>query len=688
MIGKIKREIREYLTAKYDILYWHKLQEEVSTYDSWIREEEKAKNQILWDLEQKESVKKEKTLLLSYASLRMLDNASQRLAEEGATKEYVILAQDKGTVSEKTIRKIIKIFEEKPEVEVLYTDEDEYNHEETVRMNPWLKPDFSPQTLLSFFYFGNLVAIRKSRMQEAISGLEKKRSEKHTEMKSFKEDRVSYQRVLYALILEICTDLKREQVFHIQETLYSSHNIKYWGFEEEYQDIRQYYDSLQIREKTEGVSIIIPSKDNPKILERCLKSVRQWTKETDYEIWVVDNGSSADNKEKIEKLKVEYKFNFLYIPMEFNFSKMCNLGAKQARYDMLLFLNDDCEVRGSKWLSQMRTLAEVKTVGAVGAKLYYPDSKCLQHCGIYNLHMGPVHKLQFKEDGKIYYDRRNRDIRNVLAVTGACLMVRKEVFQKVKGFEETLQVAFNDVDFCFKLYEAGYDNCIHNEIHLWHHESLSRGNDESEEKWKRLMLEKKMLYERHRDIWEKDPYYHPWFTTEILDTGYSFCYEYPKKKEVDLESPIKLLQLPKGTRIEKCVVPMVEYAGNPEGWFLEKERIKRMKERRKEKETAYLQGNVVVLGSDNACYEKYIILRDEITGDLYEISPKWNYRPDVFCNLADQKNVELSGFSCLVDLSEMPEGKYELGFLVRDKISKQYLLRITARSIENGRNKL
>ena len=121
------------------------------------------------------------------------------------------------------------------------------------------------------------------------------------------------------------------------------------------------------------------------------------------------------------------------------------------RGKLLLFLNDDCEVRGSNWLSHMVSLATVKDTGAVGAKLYYPESKRIQHCGIYNIQVGPVHKLQFKEDVRPYYDRRNLDVRNVLAVTAACLMVRKSVFEKNNGFDETLKVAFNDVDFCYKL---------------------------------------------------------------------------------------------------------------------------------------------------------------------------------------------------------------------------------------------
>ncbi|MBQ8038858.1 MAG: hypothetical protein IJ274_03150, partial [Lachnospiraceae bacterium] len=125
-------------------------------------------------------------------------------------------------------------------------------------------------------------------------------------------------------------------------------------------------------------------------------------------------------------------------------------------------------------------------------------------------------------------------------------MVRKSVFEKNGGFDVDLQVAFNDVDFCYKLYEAGYNNVVDNEIHLWHHESLSRGSDESAVKLKRLMQEKEKLYQKHAALWDVDPYYHPGFTMDILDTDYSFDYEYPHHKHLAVEIPNSLSALPAG----------------------------------------------------------------------------------------------------------------------------------------------
>lgn len=699
VIRKIKQKIRTYLTEKYDAVYFQELDHQATSYDDWIWETENASKEkemeLVWDLEKEKRRKLEQrkgVFLISYAQLNSMQNLTESIDVLQEKCQLVILAEDSEKVTGNTIDKIVEVFEKQKPVKLLYGDEDEVNHEETVRMNPWFKPDYSPDTLLSYFYFGKLVAVRKETLKTAVDSLYKKQAESgggmissHASDEKSKslDNNLVPNRILYSVVLEICSTLKSDRIFHIKQVLYSSHNIKYWGFEEEYQDIRNYYNNLREREKMEGVSIVIPSKDNPEVLGRCLKSIVRWTKDISYEIIVVDNGSNNENKEELKKLQQEYSFSYVYQPMEFNFSKMCNIGAQRAKYGLLMFLNDDCEVRGSKWLSHMASLATVKTTGAVGAKLYYPESKRIQHCGIYNIQVGPVHKLQFKEDIRPYYDRRNLDVRNVLAVTAACLMVRKSVFEKINGFDENLRVAFNDVDFCYKLYKAGYNNVIDNEIHLWHHESLSRGSDESPEKLNRLMQEKQKLYKKHHTLWEEDPYYHPGLTRDILDTGYSFDYEYPHHKHLAVEHPIHMQGLPKGTRMDECVAIMAEYAGDLKGWFLEDDLVEKIQDTMNCTKTAYLQGNVVVLGSDNACFEKKIILRHEESGQFYQILPEWYYRPDVFHNLQDQVNVALSGFACLVNMEEMPDGRYEVGILAKDKISGQHLLKVTTRSIEN-----
>ena len=590
-------------------------------------------------------------------------------------KDYFIFTEQKNNLTSMAEEEIRRIFQENPEIQVIYSDEDEVNHEETVRMNPWFKPDYSPETLVSYFYFGGFVAVRKSTAIKVLKELE---AQKENVIELDEKERKKF----YEFILRICLPLKRQQVYHSTKILYTSHAVCRWGWEESYIDMKREVWKIREKEKITGVSIIIPSKDNVEVLKRCLVSIQKHTKDIPYEIILVDNGSNEENKILIKEMEREMGFTYLYSPMEFNFSFMCNQGAEKAKEKLLLFLNDDCEVRSDNWLSQMAELASVKDTGAVGVKLYYPNSRKIQHCGIYNFHMGAAHKLQFKEDDRVYYDRRNRDVRNVLGVTAACLMVRKDVFEEAAGFDETLKVAFNDVDFCYRLYEMGYNNVIHNEIYLWHHESLSRGSDESPEKQARLMDEKQKLYQKHVELWNADPYYSRGFTTHILDTGYSFAYEYDYEK-CTIEVPQKISKLPAKIREDACVAPLIEYAGCLENWFMDKHVIGRIREKIQSEAVTYLQGSTVVIGSDNACFETYIIFRNSENGTLYQIKPDMCYRPDIFNNLLDQKNVGLSGFVCLINMQGMDKGKYFVDIMVKDKISKQYILRRTTRNIEN-----
>ena len=652
MIGQIKRKYRQYKEEQYKAGYEARLEQKTKTYDKWIREREEV-----------DDIPPEK----------------EGIPIHQITGEFVFFSKDRKGIRSSSFMHVSRVFEINPRIQVVYGDEDEFNSNEKVRMNPWLKPDYSPETLLSYFYFGNCVAIRKSLLKES-----KFYDKLKKEVENEKISVVTYEEIgkenLYEFLLKLCFSLHREQIYHLKKIIYTSRDISPWGYESRYDKCKEEAVKLRKKEEIQGVSIIIPSKDNVTVLRRCLESIVRLTKGITYELILVDNGSREENRQELLRMKEEIGFQYHYQPMEFNFSKMCNLGAGLASYNFYLFLNDDCEVRVEDWLLRMTNLARLKTVGAVGTKLYYPESKKIQHCGVYQIHMGPAHKLQFHEDDKVYYDRRNVGIRNVLAVTAACLMVRKDVYEAAGGFDESLQVAFNDVDFCYTIYELGYDNVIDNETYLWHHESLSRGSDDSEEKQLRFRGEKLRLYEKHPKLWKEDPYYHPGFTLPILDTGYSFSYEY-QPEEYPVIQPVKKRGFPIKIREDECVAPLIEYSGNLKEWFLEEEKIQELRKRFGLKEPAYLQGSIVVIGSDNSYFEKYLILCQERTGIYYEVSLPECYRPDIFRNLLDQKNVGLSGFSCFLEMEKMEPGTYQIYAMVKDQISGQYILRKTTRKV-------
>ena len=198
----MKNGIREILTERCDTWYRMELEEKTCSYDAWIRKRENSELE-----EHKEYLKK--------------------ISGEIFEKEYFIFTFQKKNISFMAEVEIEKIFTEYPEVQVLYSDEDEMNHEENVRMNPWFKPDYSPETLMSYFYFGGFVAVRKSAAVKVFKEL----AQYQGHVVELEE---SDRKQLYELILRICMPLNRNQIYHSNKILYTSHAISYWGWEDEY----------------------------------------------------------------------------------------------------------------------------------------------------------------------------------------------------------------------------------------------------------------------------------------------------------------------------------------------------------------------------------------------------------------------------------------------------------------------
>lgn len=531
-----------------------------------------------------------------------------------------------------------------PEVCVVYGDEDVETAPGQYE-NPWLKPCWSPDTYLWKDYLGEAVAVRKSFYEKAE---EKSRDGLLKAAGGFTKGCQSIAHINGILF-------HRKTDWFTGETNSSMPREKKAGGQTDCRDAK--------KQGMPYISVIIPSKDNAVVLKKCLDTLKKTAADISYEVLLVDNGSGEAVKKKIEEMTADAPdILYIYEPMEFNFSKMCNLGAERAKGSLLLFLNDDIEATHTGWLSDMAKLAERPYVGAVGCKLLYPDTDKIQHAGITNLPMGPVHKLQFLRDNKCYYDNRNRGIRNVSAVTAACLMVRREVFEEAGGFCESMQVAFNDVDFCFTLLEKGYYNAVCNHIHLLHHESMSRGADESEEKLKRLHRERTMLYDRHSGLIGKDPFYHDWLNRTGLDTRIQPAYRSGREiadvqtaKEVAKESNEAYVL--KNARKDRCLLVRIEAA-----------------------DASHISGYGVVLGSDNACFNgKLLLERKGRQPAVYELDFTEQYRQDLQENMPDQKNVALCGFH--VNIAEpLPEGEYRIGMLATDKISGSSLMNYSNRT--------
>lgn len=270
------------------------------------------------------------------------------------------------------------------------------------------------------------------------------------------------------------------------------------------------------------VSIVIPNKDHEKDLRRCIESITVKASYENYEIIVVENNSvSSEIFDYYKELQetcplvkiIEYKG-------EFNYSKICNLGVTNSDGDYVLLLNNDTEVISRNFIEELLMYAQRPDVGAVGAKLYYPDYS-IQHAGIVlglGAHRTAGHTHYGLSKDNLGYMGRLCYAQNVSAVTGACLMVSRADFDRVSGLDENLAVALNDVDLCLKLKELGRLNVFTPFAELFHYESISRGSDIDEKNAansERYNKECEIFKAKWKEVLEKgDPYYNPNFSLD------------------------------------------------------------------------------------------------------------------------------------------------------------------------------
>lgn len=269
------------------------------------------------------------------------------------------------------------------------------------------------------------------------------------------------------------------------------------------------------------VSIVIPNKDHTEDLRRCIKSIVEKSTWENYEIIVVENNS--ETKEIFsyyEELKNNPQIKVVTYDGEFNYSRINNLGVSQATGDYVLLLNNDTQVITVNWMEELLMYAQRQDVGAVGGKLYYGD-KTIQHAGVViglgaHRTAGHVHYRQKREN--LGYMGRLCYAQNMTAVTGACLMVKKALYEEAGGLDESFAVSLNDVDFCLKLRSMGYLNVFTPFAELYHFESISRGLDDKGASAERYNDESA----RFRKKWEKelaagDPYFNPNFSLDKPD---------------------------------------------------------------------------------------------------------------------------------------------------------------------------
>lgn len=457
-------------------------------------------------------------------------SANTNAALKCATGDYIALLDHDDLLADFALYEIVKVINEKEEVEFIYSDEDKCTKIEN-RYDPHFKPDFAIDTLRSVNYICHFSVFKKELMDK-LGGF-------RSEFDGAQD---------YDIILRMAEQAK--SIVHIPKILYhwrvhpastaasTAGDAKPYAFEAGKKAIESHLERVSLKAKVEHgislgiyrtiyevignpkVSIVIPNMDHIEELKVCIGSILEKTTYSNYEIIVVENNSKKEETfayykelEKNEKIKVVY-----YPEKKFNYSKIINFGVKEATGEYIMQLNNDTELITPNWLEELLGYAQRKEIGAVGVKLYYPDNT-IQHDGVI-IGIGGVggHILKNLPRDQRGYFARDSFVQNLSAVTAACMLSKKEIYEEVGYMDETFEVAFNDLDFCLKIREKGYLIVIDPFVELTHYESKSRGYEDTEEKKKRFQGEVERFQKKWETILEEgDPYYNPNFRLDIED---------------------------------------------------------------------------------------------------------------------------------------------------------------------------
>ncbi|MCF1432163.1 MAG: glycosyltransferase family 2 protein, partial [Shewanella sp.] len=449
-----------------------------------------------------------------------------------ATGEYVALLDHDDMLAPHALSMMVQAINRHPDAGLLYSDEDKID-EQGNRSDPHFKPDWNRDLFYSHNYITHFCMLKRE-LVNSIGG--------------FRAGVEGSQD--YDLCLRVIAHLGNKQIIHVPHILYHWRAIPgstaLSGGEKSYtQDagakaLTNFFKSTPLDIQVDKhklnncfrvhwpmptpkplVSIIIPTRDGYELLKQCIDSIYKLTGYSHFEVLVMNNQSQCPRTlDYFNTLGQKNQARVIDFDDEFNFSAINNAGVAEANGSIIVLLNNDIEVLSEGWLEELVRQVSRPDIGCVGAKLYYPDGR-IQHAGVV-LGIGGVAGHSHKYYGKHHngYHSRLSLVQNYSAVTAAALAVRKSVYLEVGGLESNLKVAFNDVDFCLKVREAGYRNLWTPFAEMIHHESVSRGFEDTPEKQARFTREVAWMTERWGDKLQNDPYYNPNLTLNHEDFSY------------------------------------------------------------------------------------------------------------------------------------------------------------------------
>ncbi len=470
-------------------------------------------------VERTESSRIENTSVEFFPYLPGQDIETLRQALTKCQVDWVLLAAAPLQLPPSALAEIERTIQSYPQADLVYSDGD-WLDQRGQRVNPWFKPAFAIDSLRAQNHIVPLFAIRKS-LGNSIDWFDPAAGS------AWAED----------LIWRVVEQAR--EVVHIPKVLYHQTGERMASAGDEQRALEAHLERtgwpaqanpgpaphtfhLQygLREQP-LISIIIPNHEFADELRRCVGSILEKSTYPNFEILILENNSrQAETFQLYEQLQArDSRVRVLeYHHAPFNYSEINNFGARQARGEVLLFLNNDTEVMTPDWLERMLEYAQRPDVGAVGAKLYYPQN-LIQHVGVILglLGAGAHHFVNYPR-GYIGYHYNTMLPQNFSIVTAACLMTRRQAFEQEGGFDPAYRLTFNDCDLCLKLRERGYRITWTPYVELFHHEALSRGYDANTAMLERLEQERQTFIARwHALLQAGDPYYNP---NLALDRGY------------------------------------------------------------------------------------------------------------------------------------------------------------------------
>lgn len=468
-------------------------------------------------------------------------------ALEIATGPWLVLLDHDDLLAENALYLTAQAIENNPELQLIYSDEDKID-EDGERSAHYFKSDWNPDLFLSQNMISHL-GVYRTDLVRAVGGF-----------------RVGYEGSQdYDLALRCIERIRADQIHHIPRVLYhwrihpesTAHDLAAKPYaitagERALNDhLKRIGSEAWAEAVSEGyrvhyplpsplplVSLIIPTRNGLNLLKQCIDSIFEKTAYANYEILVVDNGSDdRATLRYLKRLESDERVRVIRDDRPFNYSALNNNAVAKARGEIIGLINNDIEVITPEWLSEIVSHAVRPEVGAVGARLWYSDDT-IQHAGIILGMMGFAgHVHRYLPRGNPGYCGRAALTQSFSAVTGACLLVRKSLYEQVGGLSEVdLQVACNDVDFCLKLREAGYRNIWTPYAELYHHESSTRGFDDTPEKQARAEKEVAYMWAHWGHILKNDPAYNPNLSLDTEDVTLAWPPRLPEFDQSTVEA--------------------------------------------------------------------------------------------------------------------------------------------------------